>query len=64
MVSKGEEKTTVPKVVGMEKDKAVKALEDAKLKVEIVEETSKTVKEGYVIISRNCRYRLLLQVIQ
>jgi len=27
--------------VGMEKDKAVKALEDAKLKVEIVEESSK-----------------------
>ena len=48
-VSKGEEKTTVPKVVGMEKDKAVKALEDAKLKVEIVEESSKKVQEGYVI---------------
>lgn len=49
VVSKGEEKTTVPKVVGMEKDKAVKALEDAKLKVEIVEESSKKVQEGYVI---------------
>ena len=49
VVSKGEEKTTVPKVVGMEKDKAVKSLEDAKLKVEIVEESSKKVQEGYVI---------------
>ena len=49
VVCKGEEKTTVPKVVGMEKDKAVKALEDAKLKVEIVEESSKKVQEGYVI---------------
>ena len=49
VVSKGEEKTTVPKVVGMKKDKAVKALEDAKLKVEIVEESSKKVQEGYVI---------------
>lgn len=49
VVSKGKEKTTVPKVVGMEKDKAVKALEDAKLKVEIVEESSKKVQEGYVI---------------
>ena len=49
VVSKGEEKTTVPKVVGMEIDKAVKALEDAKLKVEIVEESSKKVQEGYVI---------------
>lgn len=49
VVSKGEEKTTVPKVVGMEKDNAVKALEDAKLKVEIVEESSKKVQEGYVI---------------
>ena len=33
----------------MKKDEAVKALEDAKLKVEIVEETSKKVEEGYVI---------------
>ncbi len=49
VVSKGQEKTTVPKVVGMEKEKAIKALEDAKLEVEIVEETSKKVEEGYVI---------------
>ena len=57
VVSKGEEKTTVPKVVGMEKDKAVKALEDAKLKVEIVEESSKKVQEGYVISRNKSRYR-------
>lgn len=49
VISKGQEKTTVPKVVGMEKDKAIKALEDAKLKVEVVEESSKKVQEGYVI---------------
>ena len=49
VISKGQEKTTVPKVVGMKKDEAIKALEDAKLKVEVVEETSKKVEEGYVI---------------
>ena len=49
VISKGQEKTTVPKVVGIEKEEATKALEDAKLKAEIVEETSKKVQEGYVI---------------
>lgn len=49
IVSKGQEKTTVPKVVGMKKDEAVSALEAANLKAEIVEETSKKVEEGYVI---------------
>ena len=49
VISKGAEKTTVPKVIGMKEDEAVKALEDAKLKAEIVEETSKKVEEGYVI---------------
>ena len=48
-ISKGQEKITVPKVVGMERDEAIKALEDAKLKAEVVEETSRTVEEGYVI---------------
>ena len=33
----------------MQEDEAVKALEEAKLKAEIVEETSKKVEEGYVI---------------
>ena len=49
VVSKGQEKTTVPKVVGMTKEEAVDALEEANLKAEIIEETSKTVEEGYVI---------------
>ena len=49
IISKGQEKTKVPKVIGLEKDEAVKALEEAKLKAEIVEETSKKVEEGYVI---------------
>lgn len=49
VISQGQEKTTVPKVVGMEREEAIKALEEAKLKVEIVEETSKKVQEGYVI---------------
>ena len=49
VISKGQEKTVVPKVVGMKEDEAVKALETAKLKVEIVEEASKKVEEGYVI---------------
>lgn len=48
-VSKGTEKVVVPKVVGMTYDEAVKALENAKLKAERVEETSKTIQESYVI---------------
>ena len=49
VISKGQEKTTVPKVVGMTKEEAVDALEEANLKADIVEETSRTVEEGYVI---------------
>ena len=49
VVSKGTEKTKVPKVAGMSKDDAVEAIENAKLNAEIVEETSKKVQEGYVI---------------
>ena len=49
VISKGQEKTKVPKVVGMKKDDAINVLEQAKLKVEVVEETSKKVQEGYVI---------------
>ena len=49
VISKGIEKATVPKVVGQKKEDAIKTLEDAKLKAEIIEETSKTVEEGYVI---------------
>ncbi len=49
IVSKGIEKTVVPKVIGMAQDDAIKALENAKLKYEIVEEESKKVEAGYVI---------------
>lgn len=49
VISKGQEKTTVPNVKGKEKEEAIKLIEEANLKAEIVEETSKTVKEGYVI---------------
>ena len=49
VVSKGQEKATVPNVKGKEKEEAIKLLETAKLKAEIIEETSKTVKENYVI---------------
>ncbi len=49
VISKGQEKTTVPNVEGKEKDEAIKMLEDANLEVEVVEETSRTVEEGYVI---------------
>ena len=49
VISKGTEKTTVPKVVGMKEDEAIEALEKAKLKTEVIEETSKKIQEGYVI---------------
>lgn len=49
VISKGQEKTTVPNVEGEERSEAIRMLEDAKLKAEVIEETSKTVKEGYVI---------------
>ena len=49
VVSLGLEETTVPKVVGMTEEEAIKALEEAKLKYEIKEEASKKVEEGYVI---------------
>ena len=49
VISKGQEKTTVPNVKGKAKEEAISLLEEAKLEVEVVEETSKTVKEGYVI---------------
>ena len=49
VVSKGTEKTKVPNVKGKARDEAVQLIETAKLKAEIIEENSKTVKEGYVI---------------
>ena len=49
IISKGQEKATVPNVLGKEKEEAIRMIEDSKLKAEIIEETSKTVKEGFVI---------------
>lgn len=49
IISKGTEKTKVPKISGMEYNEAVKELNNAKLKVEKIEETSQKVQEGYVI---------------
>ena len=49
VISKGQEKTKVPKVVGMKKEEAIQTIEDANLKAEVIEETSKKVEEGYVI---------------
>ncbi len=49
VVSLGTEKATVPNVEGKEKQEAIKMIEDAKLKAEIIEETSKTIAEGHVI---------------
>ena len=49
VVSKGIEQVTVPKVVDMTEEEAIKALEEAKLKVEKVEEESKKVDAGHVI---------------
>ena len=48
-ISKGTEKTIVPKVMGMTFDQAVEMLKENKLKVEKIEETSKKIKEGIVI---------------
>ena len=49
VVSLGTEKTTVPVLKGLTKEDAEKAAKDAKLKLEIIEETSKTVEAGVVI---------------
>ena len=49
VISKGTEKAIVPNVEGKSQEDAIKMLEDAKLKAEVVEETSQTVKEGYVV---------------
>ena len=49
VISKGQEKVKVPNVKGKEKEEALKMLTDAKLKAEIIEENSKTVKENFII---------------
>ena len=49
VISLGAEKTMVPKVVGMKQEEAIKAIEEAKLKAEVVEENSSKVEAGVVI---------------
>jgi len=49
VLSLGTEKTTVPKFVGETKEDAETAAVEAKLKLEVIEETSKTVEAGVVI---------------
>jgi len=49
VISLGTEKTIVPKLVGKTKEEAEKVAKDAKINLEIVEETSKTVEAGYII---------------
>ncbi len=49
VISKGTEIVKVPKVAGMKKEDAIKALEEIGLIVEIEEENSKKVEEGYVV---------------
>ena len=49
VVSLGIEETVVPKVIGMTQEEAIEALEEAKLKAEVVEEYSEKIEVGYVI---------------
>ena len=49
VVSLGTEKTKVPKLKGLTKEEAEDAADDAKIKLEFVEEISKTVEAGIII---------------
>ena len=49
VVSKGTETTTVPKLKGLTKDEAQEIANDAKIKLDFQEETSKTVEAGVII---------------
>ena len=49
VVSKGIEEATVPNVTGKSQEEAIKLLEDAKLKYQVVEEESKKIEAGYVV---------------
>lgn len=49
VVSLGTEKTKVPKLKGLTKEEAEDAADDAKIKLEYVEEISKTVEAGIII---------------
>ncbi len=49
VVSLGTETTTVPKLKGLTKEEAEDAAEEAKIKLEFINETSKTVEAGVII---------------
>ena len=49
IASLGTEKTIVPKLEGKTKDEAEKAAKEAKIELEIIEETSETVEAGYIV---------------
>ena len=49
IVSLGTETTTVPKLAGLTKEEAEEAANEAKIKLEIVEEISKTIEAGIII---------------
>ena len=49
VVSLGTETTTVPKLKGKTKEEAEEAAKNANIKLDITEETSKTVEAGYII---------------
>ncbi len=49
VVSLGTEKTTVPDVKGLTEEEAIKKIEEAKLKAEVIEESSTKVEKGKVI---------------
>ncbi len=49
VISKGQELTTVPKVVGEEKETAITMLEEANLIAEVIEENNDKIQAGYVV---------------
>jgi len=49
VVSLGTEKTIMPKLEGKTKEEAEKAAKEAKIELEIIEETSETVEAGYIV---------------
>lgn len=49
VISKGTETTTIPKLKGLTKEEAQEAADDAKIKLDFQEETSKTVEAGVII---------------
>ena len=49
VISKGTETTTVPKLKGLTKEEAQDAADEAKIKLDFQEETSKTVEAGVII---------------